>query len=231
MIIHQASKLWLYLFSLGPGVRGNSFYLSKFETAKGSHLDIKNSLFKRTCVVLQGKNNVLSVSNARLSESDILVVGSNNRVNIEDEVELHDLKIMVRGNNCSICIGMHTTIGGGRFVVGGQNCKINIGADCMFSDQIEVWASDTHPIYDQAGEIINSESFVTINDSVWVGSRAIILKGNTIGSGSVVGMGTVVTSDIPENSISVGYPNRTIKNNIRWSRYYPDSLVDRVESP
>lgn len=52
---------------------------------------------------------------------------------------------------------------------------------------------------------------VIIEDDVWVGSRAIILKGITIGRGSIVGAGSVVTKSVPPYAIVGGVPARIIK--------------------
>ncbi len=56
---------------------------------------------------------------------------------------------------------------------------------------------------------------VSIGSDVWIGVRAVILKGVTIGDGSVIGAGSVVTSDIPPNSIAVGVPARVIERRIK----------------
>ena len=53
---------------------------------------------------------------------------------------------------------------------------------------------------------------VNIEDDVWIGANAIILPGVTIGKGSVIGAGAVVTRDIPPYSIAVGVPAKIIKN-------------------
>jgi maltose O-acetyltransferase len=52
---------------------------------------------------------------------------------------------------------------------------------------------------------------VNIGDDVWIGTRAIILPGVTIGRGSVVGAGAVVTKDVPEYAIVAGNPARLIR--------------------
>ena len=52
---------------------------------------------------------------------------------------------------------------------------------------------------------------VVIEDDVWVGSRVIILKGVTIGRGSVIAAGSVVTRSIPPYSICAGVPARVLK--------------------
>ena len=52
---------------------------------------------------------------------------------------------------------------------------------------------------------------VTIGEDCWIGGGAILLPGVTIGKNSVIGAGSVVTRSIPENSVAVGNPCRTIK--------------------
>ena len=52
---------------------------------------------------------------------------------------------------------------------------------------------------------------VGIGNSVWIGERAIILKGVTIGEGAIIGAGSVVTKDVPPYTIVAGVPARPIK--------------------
>ena len=54
---------------------------------------------------------------------------------------------------------------------------------------------------------------VEIGANVWLGERVCVLRGVTIGEGSIVGAGSVVTKDIPPRSIAVGAPARVIR---RW---------------
>jgi acetyltransferase-like isoleucine patch superfamily enzyme len=53
---------------------------------------------------------------------------------------------------------------------------------------------------------------IIIEDDVWLGSRTVVLGGVRIGTGSVVGAGSVVTRDIPPYSVAVGVPCKVIKN-------------------
>ena len=57
---------------------------------------------------------------------------------------------------------------------------------------------------------------ITIGRHVWIGNRATILKGVTIGDNSIIAAGAVVTHDIPANCIAAGVPARVIKENIVW---------------
>ena len=54
---------------------------------------------------------------------------------------------------------------------------------------------------------------ITIGDNVWIGANAIILPGVKIGSNTVIGAGSVVTKDIPNNSIAAGVPCKVIRKN------------------
>jgi len=58
-----------------------------------------------------------------------------------------------------------------------------------------------------------AESFhkVTIGKKVWIGANVTVLSGVTIGDNTVVGAGSVVTKDIPENSLAVGVPAKVVK--------------------
>lgn len=52
---------------------------------------------------------------------------------------------------------------------------------------------------------------VTIGDNVWICAGVIVLPGVTIGSNCVIGAGSVVTKDIPPNSLAVGNPCKVIR--------------------
>lgn len=52
---------------------------------------------------------------------------------------------------------------------------------------------------------------IHIKEGAWIGARCIILKGITIGEGAVVGMGSVVTQDVPARTIVAGNPARVIR--------------------
>lgn len=68
-----------------------------------------------------------------------------------------------------------------------------------------------------ASHLLNSEKFegsrkeVIINDFVWIGTGAIILPGVSLGVGSVIGAGAVVSKDVPDYAVVIGNPARIIK--------------------
>jgi acetyltransferase-like isoleucine patch superfamily enzyme len=107
-----------------------------------------------------------------------------------------------------IVIGDHVLISPGVRISAAQS--IRIGDSCMLASHVYITDSDWHGIYDRSlpcGEV----GPVVLEQNVWVGDSAIVCKGVRIGENSIVGAGSVVTSDIPANVIAAGNPARVIK--------------------
>lgn len=54
------------------------------------------------------------------------------------------------------------------------------------------------------------EANVSIGDDVWIGARAIVLPGTTIGDGAIVAAGSVVRSSVPAMAIVAGMPAKIV---------------------
>ncbi len=91
--------------------------------------------------------------------------------------------------------------------------KITIGDDVKISEDVLIRDSDNHRIV-RSGYIKTAP--ITIGNHVWIGARATILKGVTIGDGAVIAAGAVVTKNVPPNSLVGGVPARIINNTIEW---------------
>ncbi len=106
----------------------------------------------------------------------------------------------------------------------GQNCAINHGVFILGSNEIIIGANvilSTGSMLIDTGLDVDSylkhasrqyiESFIHIEDNVWIGAGAIILAGVTIGRNSIVGAGSVVTKDVSAYCVVAGNPARVIR--------------------
>jgi acetyltransferase-like isoleucine patch superfamily enzyme len=98
----------------------------------------------------------------------------------------------------------------------GRKFEIRIGDDVSIGPEASILTLGHDPqspgFEDRGGEVI-------IGDRVWIGYRAIVLPGVTIGEGAVVGAGSVVTKDIAPYTIVAGNPARKIGDRNRDLTY------------
>ncbi|MCW2606695.1 MAG: isoleucine patch superfamily acetyltransferase [Frankiales bacterium] len=123
--------------------------------------------------------------------------------------------------------GVRVVVDGGRLSFGhGTNVNgtgtkvlcatgITIGAWCTFSWDVQVLDNDFHAITVDGVER-PSAAPVVIGDRVWVGTRAVVLKGVTIGDGAVVAAGAVVSKDVPAGAVVAGVPARVVGSADSW---------------
>lgn len=120
----------------------------------------------------------------------------------------------------------------------GNNTYINY--NCCFLDSAKVTIGDyvymgpncniftpCHPIhYELRKEKVTEYALpVTVGSHSWIGGDVVITPGVTIGENCVIGAGSVVTKDIPDNSIAVGNPCKVIRQINDKDREYINSLI------
>ena len=105
---------------------------------------------------------------------------------------------IIIGNN--VFIGYNTEFNISDRISIGDNCLI--ASNCKFIDHDHGFSDVNTPIGLQEPNIIP----IIIEDNVWIGTSCIILKGITIGSGSIIGAGSVVTKNVPPHEIWCGSP-------------------------
>lgn len=90
-------------------------------------------------------------------------------------------------------------------------CPIQIGDNCMLAPGVHIYTA-THPL--DAQERNSGEEHgkpVAIGNNVWIGGRAVINPGVTVGDNAVIASGAVVVKDVPANAVVGGNPARIIK--------------------
>lgn len=103
--------------------------------------------------------------------------------------------------------------------------ELIIGNECYFGANVTI-TNENHginPILGCYGTQNLSTSRVIIGNNCWIGDKAIILPGVTIGDNSIIGAGSVVTKSVPAFSMSTGVPAKIIKkwnqDSNSWEKY------------
>ena len=98
--------------------------------------------------------------------------------------------------NCHITAARHIRIGN----------HVLIGKQVTITDNAHGLTTPEQLMQPPARRALQSKGPVVIGDNVWIGDKATILPGVTIGEGSIIGANSVVTHDVPPQSIVVGNP-------------------------
>ena len=109
--------------------------------------------------------------------------------------------------------GARFTIGNSVFINDGSTLesrhRIEIGHRVLIGCDVRVMDTDYHDLIDHTKP--GKCAPVIIEDDAWIGARCLVLKGVTIGKGAVVAAGSVVTGDVPPQTLFGGNPARFIK--------------------
>lgn len=152
----------------------------------------------------------------------------------------HSCKKGLIGNNCNLflkyadsktsikdnffMLGYNEILNSGKLQIGtnfSMNCfsrivcldHIKIGNNVMLAEFVTILDHDHSYHVDQSEMVLkgHTTSPIAIGNNVWIADKVSILKGVKIGDNVVIGANSVVTKDIPSNSIAVGCPARVIK--------------------
>jgi virginiamycin A acetyltransferase len=151
---------------------------------------------------------------ARISRSKLYTT-----VEVGARAALDDCNI---GGHGRVTIGTRSILTGPVRIIAEVN-PVSIGKFCSLAPDVIIW----EPLHDMNrissyyifatlfGEALQrdviSKGPIRIGNDVWIGARAIVVSGVTIGDGAVIGAGSVVTSDVPAYAIVVGAPARVLR--------------------
>lgn len=119
---------------------------------------------------------------------------------------------------CNTHVGDHVYANFNLTVVDDGECRI--GNYVMFAPNVVI-STTGHPIHPSFRDKGAQFSLpVVIKDHVWIGSNVTIMPGVTIGENSVIGAGSVVTRDIPDNVVACGVPCRVMREITEEDKLY-----------
>jgi acetyltransferase-like isoleucine patch superfamily enzyme len=168
----------------------------------------RNVVFGRNLTIRQ--SHKIEIGNNVIIDDDCTLdaKGQNNQgISLGDLVTVGRFSSIVC-KDADIVIGSHVNIGTSVKIIAANQGKIeignsiDIGSGCHFSGgSYDYSDADLLPSSQRIGT-----KGIILEDLAWVGAGVIILDGVTIGSKSILGAGSVVTSDIPANSLAAGVP-------------------------
>ena len=112
--------------------------------------------------------------------------------------------------------GNHIKVGKNFFA--NYNCTfldvatITFGDNCLLGPNVAIYTAG-HPVHPHSRNSRYEYGIaVTIGNDVWLGGNTVVCPGVTIGDGCVIGAGSVVVHDIPDNCVAVGNPARVVRH-------------------
>ncbi len=150
-------------------------------------------------------------------------IGAGTYISVFARVAMTDGGQMVIGKRCHLSRNVLVRCNGGRLQIGdntfvGQNAVIasghtlTIGDDCLIAEGVTIRDQD-HGTAPGKPYGCQPPTFdpVRLDNNVWVGAQAVILKGVTIEDDAIIGANSVVTNDVPAREIVCGIPARPLK--------------------
>jgi acetyltransferase-like isoleucine patch superfamily enzyme len=160
-------------------------------------------LFKSQCrsygkglTILGGIPQIIGDLNVYIGDN-CLLHGTTNFVG----AKVFDQPTVRIGDNTHLGYNLQITVG----------CDITIGKNVMIGGGVNILSYDGHPVDPAERHNVapkETSKPIVIGDNAWIGTRSFILKGVTIGENSIVAANTVVTKNIPPNSLFIGDPTR-----------------------
>lgn len=133
-------------------------------------------------------------------------------VELDSNVLIYRDSIIQTGAGGSVTIGTYSSLQP-RCQLSAYLAPINVGCNVLIAPNCAFYPYD-HGV--EPGVLMNKQPLQTkggifIDDDAWLGVGVIVLDGVRIGKGAVVGAGSVVTRDVPDNAIAAGVPARLVK--------------------
>lgn len=191
----------------GPVSFLHYWFLCSFRVLKKVLLD--EPVFRYRCEKV-GKNLLLSFKVPMTSPNLHICLGDNCSVNgytTFSAAAIHEKPVLIVGNNSHI--GYEVSISVAE--------RVEIGDNCLIADRVFIADNNGHPIDPvrrRLGQKVNLDEIspIRIGNNVWLGYQSVILKGVTIGDNSIIGANSVVTKDVPANTIVAGNPAVTVRS-------------------
>lgn len=195
----------------------NNYFLRMRNEGSSKKIIIKNKVnleIDKTATIIVNGKLVLGCSDYKHEYRYLnLSMSENSKLIVNDKQQIYS------GSYISVSKNATLEFGGNSYINYGCNIDcfehISIGRDTIIAKQVYIRDSDNHNI-EYEGYLKSAP--IKIGDHCWIGMRATILKGVTIGDGCIIAAGSLVNKDIPPNCLATGVPAKVVKENVSWTR-------------
>lgn len=149
-----------------------------------------------------------------ISNHGVLFLGENSRLETFANVQIGPSTRLHLAKNSEVSIGANTYAMYDVTILAAH--RIEIGSDCAISWDVTITDEDWHSV--KYSEKKEKKKGLTIGDHVWICHNVSILKGVTIGNNCVIGAGSVVCRDLPDNCLAVGVPAKPVRHEVTWEK-------------
>ena len=116
-----------------------------------------------------------------------------------------------------LIVGEHTAFVGDASIAAHEAKDITIGHNCLIAGGVSFTVSDMHSIIDvDTGERVNPARPIHVGHRVWLGTRSTLLKGTTIGDGSIIAANALVSGTFAPNVLAGGVPATVLRTGVTW---------------
>lgn len=143
--------------------------------------------------------------------ADNVLISARKKVVIGKGTRIHEFSSM---QGCEISLGEDVWVSKFCFIIGAD---ISVGDRSILAPFVQILDTEHYidPVTGQITMGAGETAPVKIEENAWLGNGAKVMKGVSIGRGSIVGAGAVVTKDIPPGMVAVGVPAKTIKKVVK----------------
>ncbi len=189
------SWLWKLLLKINNIKVGKNFYI------EGSVL-LKLKGSKKIPIIIYNNVSIFGDLDLRTRENGQIIIKENVVLDSDIRIVAAQKAVVKIGNSSKL--GCRTIINAGADISIDRNCLIGANCSINSSDHKIICNQD----FSQSGYFHKP---ILIGKNSWIGTNVVVLPGVNIGEGVVVGASSIVTKDIPPNTVSAGIPSKVIR--------------------
>lgn len=181
-------------------------------------VNVEKSTMVNSKIRWEGKDNILFIEDGACIKGSVITFSGNNSVVYLSASKFAYFVTINIFSNSVVFIGknnyfnpVHPLV-----IIAAEQQNVIMGKEGLYSLGIYIRTTDPHLIYDNhSKKRLNYSKSVLIGDHVWAGQNALLFKGTQVGSGAIIGGGSVLAGKrIPSNVVVGGNPAKIIRENV-----------------